>query len=420
MPRTRPCWRPSSVCACGCDARRRLALGLQPACALLVSGCAPPPRVRDHPTALGAAACRCGWTPIRHSPLPPASSCAVTCASRRLSLFSPLWRDPGAAVAWAPESCAQLLTDGKDQSFDSLDALTHDAGTELPIAAMFDWLRGQPAEFADWRPTCRSGPAGGCRRAARLPPARRRDAADPGVNPRHMPCALYDVPAPAKLNLFLHITGRRADGYHLLQSVFMLIDWCDTLHFELRTTASSAGRTWAAPALPTTWCCAQPGCCRRQGAHRRAHTSASTSRSRRRPAWAAARRTPPPACWHSTACGAGLPLSELAADRPGAGRRCAVFPAGRNAWVEGIGEQPDADHAAPAAFAWPNRRRDWNETHLSDPALKRDTETAIISGFAANPMELWVQTTCSRCPALLPGVDPSPGVGCRPKGLQGG
>ena len=46
--------------------------------------------------------------------------------------------------------------------------------------------------------------------------------------------ALYDLPAPAKLNLFLHITGRRADGYHLLQSVFMLIDWCDTLHFERR------------------------------------------------------------------------------------------------------------------------------------------------------------------------------------------
>ena len=46
--------------------------------------------------------------------------------------------------------------------------------------------------------------------------------------------SLYDVPAPAKLNLFLHITGRRSDGYHLLQSAFMLIDWCDTLHFELR------------------------------------------------------------------------------------------------------------------------------------------------------------------------------------------
>ena len=50
--------------------------------------------------------------------------------------------------------------------------------------------------------------------------------------------ALYDVPAPAKLNLFLHITGRRADGYHLLQSVFMLVDWCDTLHFERRADGS--------------------------------------------------------------------------------------------------------------------------------------------------------------------------------------
>ena len=44
---------------------------------------------------------------------------------------------------------------------------------------------------------------------------------------------LYDVPAPAKLNLFLHITGQRADGYHLLQSAFMLIDWADVLHFDL-------------------------------------------------------------------------------------------------------------------------------------------------------------------------------------------
>jgi len=46
--------------------------------------------------------------------------------------------------------------------------------------------------------------------------------------------SLLDVPAPAKLNLFLHVVGRRADGYHLLQSVFMLIDWADTLNFERR------------------------------------------------------------------------------------------------------------------------------------------------------------------------------------------
>lgn len=45
---------------------------------------------------------------------------------------------------------------------------------------------------------------------------------------------LYDVPAPAKVNLFLHVVGRRADGYHLLQSVFQFIDLADTLHFDLR------------------------------------------------------------------------------------------------------------------------------------------------------------------------------------------
>jgi 4-diphosphocytidyl-2-C-methyl-D-erythritol kinase len=41
-------------------------------------------------------------------------------------------------------------------------------------------------------------------------------------------------PAPAKLNLFLHVVGRRADGYHLLQTLFRFIDLHDTLHFKVR------------------------------------------------------------------------------------------------------------------------------------------------------------------------------------------
>jgi 4-diphosphocytidyl-2-C-methyl-D-erythritol kinase len=45
---------------------------------------------------------------------------------------------------------------------------------------------------------------------------------------------IRDCLAPAKLNLFLHITGRRADGYHLLQTVFQLLDWGDVLHFTRR------------------------------------------------------------------------------------------------------------------------------------------------------------------------------------------
>lgn len=41
----------------------------------------------------------------------------------------------------------------------------------------------------------------------------------------------FELPAPAKLNLFLNITGRQPDGYHELQTVFQLIDWCDTVRF---------------------------------------------------------------------------------------------------------------------------------------------------------------------------------------------
>lgn len=41
-------------------------------------------------------------------------------------------------------------------------------------------------------------------------------------------------PAPAKLNLFLRITGRRPDGYHLLQTVFQLLDWGDSLRLRVR------------------------------------------------------------------------------------------------------------------------------------------------------------------------------------------
>jgi len=41
-------------------------------------------------------------------------------------------------------------------------------------------------------------------------------------------------PAPAKLNLFLHITGRRPDGYHQLQTVFRLLDWGDRIGLRLR------------------------------------------------------------------------------------------------------------------------------------------------------------------------------------------
>src|SRR5262245_47812735 len=53
-------------------------------------------------------------------------------------------------------------------------------------------------------------------------------------------------PAPAKLNLFLHVVGRRPDGYHLLQTAFRLIELCDWLRF----TPREDGRIGLARATP--------------------------------------------------------------------------------------------------------------------------------------------------------------------------
>ena len=55
--------------------------------------------------------------------------------------------------------------------------------------------------------------------------------------------SLRNCLAPAKLNLFLHITGRRADGYHALQTVFQLLDWGDLLHFTRRDDGVIARKT---------------------------------------------------------------------------------------------------------------------------------------------------------------------------------
>ena len=61
--------------------------------------------------------------------------------------------------------------------------------------------------------------------------------------------SLHRCPAPAKLNLFLHVTGRRPDGYHLLQTLFQLLDHGDTLHFEVRSDGAIR-RTTEVPGVP--------------------------------------------------------------------------------------------------------------------------------------------------------------------------
>ncbi len=61
--------------------------------------------------------------------------------------------------------------------------------------------------------------------------------------------ALYDVPAPAKLNLFLHVTGRRPDGYHLLETAFRFVGLFDTLCFDSRADGRIERDDSAVPGL---------------------------------------------------------------------------------------------------------------------------------------------------------------------------
>jgi 4-diphosphocytidyl-2-C-methyl-D-erythritol kinase len=59
-------------------------------------------------------------------------------------------------------------------------------------------------------------------------------------------------PAPAKLNLFLHVVARRADGYHDLQTVFQLVDLCDAIHIEVTEDGRIVREAAASGAAPPT------------------------------------------------------------------------------------------------------------------------------------------------------------------------
>ena len=85
-------------------------------------------------------------------------------------------------------------------------------------------------------------------------------------------------PAPAKLNLFLRITGRRADGYHELQTVFRLLDWGDRIRLRVREDGQIRrhGASVEAPRSNAASSCARSAtCC--TGCRRTASTMRSSS-----------------------------------------------------------------------------------------------------------------------------------------------
>ncbi|ART49228.1 4-(cytidine 5'-diphospho)-2-C-methyl-D-erythritol kinase [Acidovorax carolinensis] len=201
--------------------------------------------------------------------------------------------------------------------------------------------------------------------------------------------ALYDVPAPAKLNLFLHITGQRADGYHLMQSVFMLIDWCDTLHFELRHDGLVI-RDDLGPALPAMDLTVRAAQALRQAAN--CDLGVHIGVHKKIPAQAGMGGGSSDAATTLLALNRlwnlHLPLSALEAIGLTLGADVPFFLRGHNAWVEGIGEiitpLENAHQLPRARFAVvkPEAGLD-TKSIFSDPNLKRDSDSATILGFAA-------------------------------------
>jgi len=201
--------------------------------------------------------------------------------------------------------------------------------------------------------------------------------------------AIYDVAAPAKLNLFLHITGRRPDGYHLLESVFMLIDWCDTLHFELRTDGQITRTDLATCGEPLP---AEDLVVRAARALQKASGTSlgvHIGLEKRIPSQAGLGGGSSDAASCLLALqrlwGVRLPPGELRALALQLGADVPFFLCGGNAWVQGVGDQitPLALPAARFVVVKPPAGLP-TDAIFRAPTLKRDTETATIRGFAAN------------------------------------
>ncbi|MFK7829123.1 MAG: 4-(cytidine 5'-diphospho)-2-C-methyl-D-erythritol kinase [Congregibacter sp.] len=220
----------------------------------------------------------------------------------------------------------------------------------------------------------------------------------------------FSIMAPAKLNLFLHVTGRRPDGYHNLQTVFQLLDYGDELHLKLRSdkqlrlnctgprtladTASEdnlvirAARLLALEAPPSSD--ALPGVDIRLVKKLPAGGGLGGGSSD-----AASTLLALNYLW-----GLGLGADQLATIGSKLGADVAVFVRGQSAWAEGIGDEltplelperwylvvtPECHISTPGIF--------------SHPELTRDTPAITMAAFFTGP----TRNDCERVARSLSG-----------------
>ena len=200
--------------------------------------------------------------------------------------------------------------------------------------------------------------------------------------------ALWDVSAPAKLNTFLHVVGRRADGHHLLQSLFVLIDWADTLHFERRSDGQ-LHRHDLTVALPTDDLCLRAA--RALQAASGTTCGADISIAKQVPWGAGLGGGSSDAATTLLALnrlwGLNWPRAQLHALGLTLGADVPFFIGGDNAWVEGIGERltPVAVPEQTFVLIKPAVSIETRAV-FSHPQLVRDTPRAILEGFGADEL----------------------------------
>ena len=204
--------------------------------------------------------------------------------------------------------------------------------------------------------------------------------------------SLYDVPAPAKLNLFLHITGRRPDGYHLLQSAFMLIDWCDTLHFELRTDGQISRADLNSPveglheALPAEDLAVRAARALQAASATTLGVHISLKKQIPSRAGMGGGSSDAASCLLALQrlWGVRLPPLALRALALSLGADVPFFLSGGHAWVEGIGEKITPLTLPSARFLVVKPAAGVSTQDIfGSSELKRDTGTATMLGFAA-------------------------------------
>jgi 4-diphosphocytidyl-2-C-methyl-D-erythritol kinase len=194
--------------------------------------------------------------------------------------------------------------------------------------------------------------------------------------------ALYDVPAPAKLNLFLHVIGRRADGYHLLESVFVLIDWADTLHFERRDDGALQRHDLGA-ALPADDLCLRAARALQQASGTALGADISILKSV--PSGAGMGGGSSDAATVLLALnrlwGLRWPRERLLGLATTLGADVPFFVFGQNALVQGIGEQLSAITLLPGDYMVVKPAAAIATADIfGSPLLKRDTPSSIIMG----------------------------------------